>query len=517
MDGGTTMTVIRLCVYVFFAHAVFISPAFGEARSIQSFVEAKEQWPKTVGADWRLEGRYALIGEKNLRFVNCSMPFHFGPDVKRPGGRFTNLEATGKIERRDGRLIFMMDSVRSVPTDMERLTVNKARIDNKNAQDWYDLASWAARRGQFYKDVKLREASQELQRTGLQVDFLRLKASDRDGLVSLIKKARDFKLDKVLIQEFLHDGYWDRFFYLRNREPATDIKEYSDLLVSISNDLHGARKPLDQYDANVANKYFEKPTETYKVASIEERATLERQFYLHVATIKIVDHVDGSGKNALLISKELKKEVPERTALIERYAKIGLKYESDRVSVMTRQEMLDLAGRYEKRDETEKVTEIKKNWLNARERLYSDNGARGLVDLAEEWIQLLNDRPKAAKFYIAAWKQNSQYPLVASWLRQNGYALHKGEWVPKELVPPSRESVMDKAIREGRIEKGMTTTQVKTAMGVAPDSIVRFATNGKVTELWLYESSQTMIQFSWKLGRESSIVESIQSVTIRNR
>lgn len=501
------------------AAGMLLSPnsLFAQARSIQSFVESKEKWPELVGANWRLEGRYAFIGDKTMKFSNCDMPFEFGPGVERPPGRFTNLEVTGKIERKSGKLVFVMDSIRARPSDEQRIVFEKSKIDINKAQDYYDLAQWIARRASFYEDRELKEKAQELQRTGLEVEFRELQPTDRNGLSALIKKAKDFQLDPRLVQEFLHDGYWDRFLFLRDKEPATKLDEYSDLLVPLSNDLPGARKPLDSYDEDVAAEYLAGPIELFKAADQKQREILERYFYIHIATIKTLSKADESGKNGLVIANELQKEIPERNNLIKRYSDLGLKYESSRVSVMTRQEMLDLAKLFQEKGQSEDVIKTKQNWLKARESLYQDDGARGLVDFAEEWIQLLDDRKMAAKYYIDAWKQNSQYPLAAAWLKQNGYALHEGKWIPAELVPPSMESEIEKAIREGRIEKGMTTMQVKTAMGVAPDSMVRFATNGEVKEVWIYDSARIMVRFSWKLGNDATIVESISTLANTRR
>lgn len=491
--------------------------AFGQARSIRSFVESKDKWSDLIGANWRLEGRYAFIGDKTLKFANCTMPFNFGPGVARPPGRFSNLEVTGKIERQSGKLVFVMESIRARPSDEQKVTFEKSKIDIDESQDFYDLALWASQRAKFYEDKELLISSQELQRSGLEVEFHKLKPSDRDGLSNLIKKARDFELDPKLIEEFLHDGYWDRFLYLQDKEPATKISEYSDLLVSLSNDLAGVRKLLEAFDAEYATKYVSEPAATYQSADPPERRMLERYFYIHVAAIKTLSKAEESGKNGLQIAAELQKETPERKELIDQYSELGLKYESARVPVMTRQEMLDLAKLYQDKSQPEQVSKTKQTWLKARESLYKDDGARGLVDYAEEWIQLLDDRKTAAKYYIAAWKQNSQYPLAASWLKQNGYALHEGNWVPAELVPPSMESEIEKAIREGRIQKGMTTIQVKTAMGVAPDSMVRFATNGEVKEIWIYDSSRIIVRFSWKLGDDATIVRSISPLAVRSK
>lgn len=485
---------------------------WGEPRSIQAFVEAREQWTKTIGATWNLEGRYAILGKNDLRFMNCTLPFVFGPDVQRPPGRFTNLEVSGELQRRDGKLIFLISSIRALPSDMQRLIVERAAIDNDDVDKWYDLAQWAKQRAEFYADPALQEAAQELLQHGLETEFRNLNPADREGLVSIVRKARGFKMDPLLIENFLHNGYWDRYLFLRDKEPASSSDQYSNLLVSIANDLNGARKSLSSYDPQLAKAYLEKPTSTYEVATTTERDLLERYFYLHVVSANILRQADESGRNAFQITEQLQKEAPERKDLIEQYTLLGLRYESDRIAVKTRKEMLELAKRYEDRKQLDLARETKQTWLKAREDLYRSDGARGLVDLAEEWIQLLDDRNAAARYYIEAWKLNSQYPLAASWLEENGYGLFNGEWVPSELMPVSQDSAIEKAIREGRIEKGMTTAQVKTAMGVAPDSIVRFATNGKVTELWVYESARTTIRFVWTLGSQHSIVESMATL-----
>lgn len=505
---------IRTALLVLLFLCSVCSPRFvyAEARSIMAFVQAEEQWPKTIGTSWRLEGRYALIGDDTLKFMNCKMPFIFGPNIERPPGRFKNLEVSGSIERREGKLVFLMDSCRSMPSDMQQLVLRKSQLDSSDVEEYYKLAEWASSRATFYNDQELRTAAHELRRSGLDIEFRKLEPTDREGLRAIILKARKLNLEKSKVEEFLHDGYWEQFQYLQDRKPATTQDEFASLILSISNDLPGARKPLNEYVADTADHYLAEPFKVFHSATPAERQQYLRYFYLYVTTSTTIERVDPSGKNASKIAASLKIAAPERKELIELYEKMGLQYESQRVNVMTRQEMLELANMYVERDEQKEANEVKKKWLNAREALYKEDGARGLVDLAEEWIQLLDDRQTAAKYYIEAWKRNSQYPLAAAWLEENGYSLHEGNWIPSELVPPTMESEIDKAIREGRIEKGMTTAQVRAAMGVAPDSLIRLATAGKVTEVWVYESAHTLVRFSWKFGNEAPVVETITSM-----
>lgn len=508
---------LLVCLGLFYGCLGINSGAFAQARSIRSFVESKDRWMQLVGANWKLEGRYAFIGDDTMKFVNCSMPFYFGTDVSRPPGRFSNLEVTGKITRRDGKLVFVIDSIRPRPNDMQHLVFEKSKIDIDNAEDFYDLANWAAKRGKFYEDEELLNTSQDLQRSGMEIEFRNLKPTDRVGMSNLLQKAKEFELDEKLIEEFLHDAYWGRFLYMRDKEPATDPSEYGGLMVSLAKDLAGARRPLKQFEEETANVYYAEPTKRYQSANKEERRQLERLFYVRVATVQLVGNADESGKNGLEIAEQLEQEIPERKKLIDQYTRAGLKFQSDRVPVMTRQEMLEFASLYQKRGDQANVIKTKQSWLKAREGLYRDDGARGLVDLAEEWIQLLDDRETAAKYYVEAWRQNSQYPLAADWLRDNGYALHAGNWIPADLVPETMESAIQKAIREGRIQEGMTTEQVKITMGVDPDSMIRFAKSGEIEEFWIYRSAKITITFSWKLGEEATTVKKVSPLATEYR
>lgn len=491
--------------------------AAAQARSIQSFVEAKDRWESTIGASWRLEGRYSIIGRENLRFVNCPMLFVLGPGVTPPAGRRSNLEVTGSIEKRQGKLVFVVSSIRVTSSDMERLLLEKAKIDSDESDDWYKLAAWAKERGAFYSDLKLQEAAEDLYQSGLEIEFRQLDSGDLDGLARVIKKARSFKLPETRIEDFLHSGYWQRYRFLQDKQQAAKVEEFSDLQIAISNDLKGARQPVAAFDQQAFQQYLAQPQQKYELASAKLRKEYERYFYLEVLNAKVRRLADASGKNAFSVASMLQREAPEQKELIEQFMQLGLKYELSRVDVMTRQEMIDLAQRFESQDDRQQAEDIKRRWLLSREGLYTDEGPRGLADYADEWIQLLNDRDTAAKYYISAWKLNPQNPRANSWLTDNGWTRHQGEWVREHLVPQRPESAIERAMREGRIEKGMSTSQVKTTMGVAPDSLVRFATSGKVTELWVYEAAKIIVRFTWSLGDAEPQVESIQAMATDSR
>ncbi|WP_146507417.1 hypothetical protein [Thalassoglobus neptunius] len=503
---------MRIVVVVLLCLLGFHREGFCEARSIQSFTAVKEKWDDLVGTTWQIEGRYSLMGATTLKFVNCEMPFRFSSDVMRPSGQFKNLEVIGKIQKKNGRLFFEVRSLRKVPSDDEQYLARRARVDSDDSKAMYELAEWAEERARFYGDEDLRKRAQQLKQNGLLVEYRQLETIDQRALDHLLKKAREFQLDERIVQEFLHRGYWEQFDQtnrLRDR-----VERLTELHVSIARNLPGASTPLETYPQELADEYFAAPIQMYDQSRNENRRQLDRLFYLKVSVDMILAQADASGANGFAIAKRLKTDAPERKDLIREYEAKELAYASKRLDTMTRAEMLNLSNRYVDFGDPSQAVETKRKWLASRELLARGQGARGLVDYAEDWIQLLDDREAAARFYMEAWKINPQYPLATEWLDKNGYALHDGIWTPKELIPETRESQIEMAIREGRIEKGMTQHQVKAAMGIAPDSIVRFASSGRISELWTYDAAGVMIRFSWKQGDSNGQVNSISS-TIR--
>ena len=502
--------------YLLIAIVVLACPvrtSSGQARSIQMFVETKDNWKNLVGTSWRLEGRFALFGGKTLRFRNCDMSFQLSRDVTRPTGDIKNLEVTGTIEKDSlGRFYFDVKSIRKLPSDHERFLRERAGVlDNVNGM--YDLADWATQRATFYDDEVLRDLAQELKKKALLSEFRKLDTINRKQLDQLLAKAKSVGLDDRLVAELLHRGYWNQFTQLK--KTARDPADFSELLVNISKSLPGATTPLSSFSYDQAQSYYEDAFETFESASPEKRVILGRLFHIKVAVTAIELTADPSGANGYRVSRRLRDEAPERTDLIDEYEKKELEYSLSRLDSMTRAEMLDLSGKYKDRGDEEKATEVRRQWLAFREKLARDGGFLKLADYADEWVQLLDDKETAAKYYVESWTLNTQYPLANNWLEENGYAIHEGKWVRKEFVPATMESQLEAAIREGRPEKGMSPAQVKAAMGVEPDAIVRVATKGQVSELWTYRTAGIMIRFSWKRGEDKSSVKSINSMASR--
>ena len=86
---------------------------------------------------------------------------------------------------------------------------------------------------------------------------------------------------------------------------------------------------------------------------------------------------------------------------------------------------------------------------------------------------------------------HSRYPdseeLVAR-LEKLGYRYRDNRWLTAAEFQKLPEGRIEQAIRDGRVEAGMTAGQVLKSLG-QPLSSTRIATAGQVQEVWIYGQS----------------------------
>ncbi|WP_437205159.1 hypothetical protein [Planctomicrobium sp. SH664] len=485
--------------------------ARAEATSIQDFLATKSNWPRLVNTSWTLEGRYGLITKTEIRFAKCSMKFVLGPDVTKPRTTGSVIEVTGRLIQEGDQFVFQVDSMRNRSNDLETTRLKRGELDSQDPEKWYRLAAWVRNRAEFYEDDALRKEAQDLDNNGIQTEFRNIGTRDAQALANLVQKARTLNSDPQLIEAIVHDGVLARL--AEARSAAFDDAKYAAILVAISRDLPGSLQPLQRDVSVLADHYRAQRHEVYRGAEEAQRRELNRLLYVEVAAERILHGARADGSNGFDIAAAIAADLPERKDLIEQYQNLAIGYQLARLDVMPRGQMLELAERLDKMGRTEAVREIKEKWLIAREPAMRGDGARGLSELAEQWLALLNDRESAARFFIAATKVSPDYQPAVKWLNDNGYRLFKGEWLPESQVPPKPVSPIDLAIQEGRVEIGMTDAQVRAALGDEPTTLTRIVSLGKVTEFWIYERQGILVHLNRRTRAEPSRVSSVESLS----
>jgi len=487
--------------------------ARGEVRSIQEFMTFKEKWETFVLTEyvWQLEGRYSSVNDGTLTFTNCPLPFRISSSMANNRSVTGVVEVTGKIVKEEKGLAFQVDKLVSRPRDIDRLKSMRFGIDIQKPQDWYRLADWARERGEFYNDRELTAAVVDLDRNGILSELRQLKADDEQGFAALIQKAREKQLDESLLQQLMHDQLQARFLSIRNREFSDNA--YRDLQLKIQKELLQESRPLPAFPAELNARYFADPKGVYTAASSEERQILARLFLIEILTQRILHSAPADGSQGFEIADRFRVEVPERKDLAKKNEEAAVTWRMSRIKTSTRTQLDELTTRLEQYGQPELAVEAKKKWLASREAVFRQDGARGLSDLAQLWLSLLKDETKAASLFMEAWRENPQYTPAMEWLTSHGYRLVGQAWLTEAEIAAMPEDPMDKAIREGRIEIGMTAQQAQAAMEIVPTFVNRSASRKQISEWWIYQDAGVVIYLVKQTRDRAAMVVSVEKLS----
>ncbi|MCA9087145.1 MAG: hypothetical protein KDA90_00760 [Planctomycetaceae bacterium] len=480
-----------------------------EPRSIEEFMSFKDKWPQLASATstWNLEGRYGFIGKEEMRFAQCPLKFLLPPDTRITTRNSNVVEVVGSLRKDGNDIVFEIRKLSSRPSDLTTLGLKRAALVATDPQAWYGLGDWAIGRGSFYSDEELKFEARKLYLLGVETERGLIKTGDFAALQTLARKAMEYSLHSEVSRDLKHQAHRERFDIAKTQPKAN----LSELILLLKEDLPAAGRPLSFVNPELVQAYSKDPVKAYTAASPQTRDQYDRLFAVELEMLRITRDIKPDGSNGNAIADRIATFVPERTELVDPYRVNELNYHVSRIPAMTRQEMLDLAAKFEQRNEPERVIEVKQSWLKARETRLRRDGARGLCELAEDWITLLEDYETARSLYIEAYKTNPGYPPSSIWLEANGYVLHQNKWIPKDQAPPDGDAAMLAAIQQGRVLMGMTEAQVRSALGTIPTSTLRFARSRGSTELLVFETAGLVIRLDRQNHIEPSRVVEIRS------
>ncbi len=479
-----------------------------DAESIQKFVGRKDQWSALLGARFVLEGRVGVVSAQTLQFDGCDLTFRLKPGLPVLTRDTRVAEVSGVIVREGQKLYFDVDGLRRRDTDLETLRARRARIDSTRADAWYGLADWAASRGEFYGDNELRAKAEELREIGLTTESRRLKPGDIEGLLALAKKANDWKLDQGIAWRFIHDAC-----RIELTQARRDPRNHADaVLARVIKGLPGSQTPLKPEEQPLRASYERNPSEVYAKADNDTRFKLHRALYTEVLLSRIEGDARPDGSNGYDIAARIAQQIPELESLVEQYRLKELAHLGSRVEMLSRNEIVDYSRKLAERKQDREARDVKLKWLRAREPAARVEGPRGLMRLADDYQDLLADQETATALYESAWILNPQSPEAAAWLTARGLVQDGTRWVPKSAASAPMTDRFAQAIQEGQVLAGMTAQQARAAMGARPAAIVRQASRGKTTELWIYRAEGLVISLSKATGAAQAQVDSVASL-----
>jgi hypothetical protein len=500
-----------------FAFLLLLAPSTvlaAGAQSMESFLELKPKWGDLVGSSFRIEGHYAFLVRDSLKMKNCDLSFKASQPIKLPGASRV-VEVSGRLAKdtNTGKLYFEVDQVKQLPTDLQTLADRERAILRGTAKQWYELAEWAASRGKFYSDEELIERAQIANHKGLNLERKELKELTPAALRALTARIPELGLEDSLRLDWLHESYCLEWEALQKSAPPVDLTADEldltkdplfQLLERLDKDLPGAKTPAGEVLPLLANEYRRNSVLTYHNASEAKRRTLDRLFHVEIATTAIARITKPDGSNGGEVANRIDELIPEQHALAEKHRDAELAFLAKTAATLTRNQLGDLVQRCKDRKQEALGNEAITRWLTRREQSLRKDGVTGLIQLSDERLALLQDRPGAGALLIEAMQVAPKNEDIIERLKKLGYQEVNGQWVaPQENpaalnptapnVPPpvANETELERFIRLGVPKIGMTPAQLLKCLG-SPQSLTRVASSGRVTETWTYRDGATV-------------------------
>ncbi len=484
------------------------------AQSMESFLELKPKWSDLVGSSFRIEGHYAFLVRDSLKMKNCDLPFKSSQPIKLPGASRV-VEVSGRLAKdmNTGKLYFEVDQVKQLPTDLQTLADRERAISRGTAKQWYELAEWARSRGKFYSDEELIERAQIANHKGLKLERAELKELTPAALRALTARIPELGLGDSLRLDWLHESYCLEWEALQKSARPIDLTADEldltkdplfQLLERLDKDLPGAKTASGEVLPLLVNEYRRNAALTYHNASEAKRRTLDRLFHAEIAMAAIARVTKPDGSNGGEVANRIDELIPEQHAQAEKHRDAELAFLVKTAATLTRNQLGDLVQRCKDRKQESLGSEAITRWLTRREQSLRKDGVTGLIQLSDERLALLQDRPGAGALLLEALQVAPKNEDVIERLKKLGYQEVNGQWVapqanpaalnptaPNVPLPVANETELERFIRLGVPKIGMTPAQLLKCLG-SPQSLTRVASSGRVTETWTYRDGATV-------------------------
>lgn len=489
--------------------------AHAEPLSVMQFNEKIKGWKEEQKAPPPLthtvEGRVTLVSKETLRLMRCDVRFHLRTEIPELSRKSSNIEVTGKVvvDPQTKEYVFEVASAREVPSDVEKYRELSRKLRQQPAEKWYELGKWAETRGNFYNDHELKARSQDAYREGIDLEHKALARGNPQGLLDLAEKARAYEVAPTLRTELAHEA----FFRMCERSPNLKPEELEELAKKMVRSLPGCTEALAFLPTELNKKYRASPLEFYAAADAPTRRKIHRLLYSDILLRTITPKLAADGSNGFEVAAEIAERVPEQSALADSYRDKALAAQASDVKKLTRSQVVELADQYRSRNQPKAAERVIESWLTIRQRELEPDDTEGLLNLVDDYGRMLKRQEFANRLLIDAWRRNPKAPDIVARLVQEGYHLDQGNWLTTAEYNARPEGQLEKAIRAGRVEPGMTVSHVRRSLG-EPISIGRAVTAGQVTEMWTYSAtnvSHLVVRLVKRAGQsELTVVDVVQ-------
>ena len=456
--------------------------------SVQKLNESKP-WDRFIGSPKpiRVEGRMFASSGSQFRLLKCEAVFTIEKQKLQSVTAKSYVEVKGQFKKDGAKVVFAVDELRNIPSFADQFDLKASRLQRPKPEDWVELGDWIAERAQFYDDAELSKKANDAYSKSIEAEYQLLKRNDvilkrinAEGRFDLAKKMEAYKLPDHRRMEFVHEGYRIQWRALQKSTPP-DPSAWRQFAETLSEQLPGAKEPIKTLAAEVKDAYNQDPDSAYQKANDDVRPLLHRLFFVAVMKKVLLFDESSDGRDGDAIADEMDKAIPEEHALAETYRLKRLEFSLKNIATATRSEAEGLAGAFQSRQLNDSARQALIQWIKAHESRLKGDGVVGLMQLADEYLTLLNDQSAAFECLSEASRIDPTYEGVKTKLAALGYQWQGGRWVKSHTA---KRDVVDPQSPAG-ISIGMSASSLRSLLG-QPRSLARAFTSQRITEVWSF-------------------------------
>lgn len=463
--------------------------------------------PDLIGKEVVVEDRVRFFqfhpgqGNDELYLKRCpDVTFALPPALRPQQTQAPAVRVRGTLSREGQRLRVEVTALDMLPADIDRLNTAVAALPRADAEGRSAWGTWAEARAQAFQDEPLRRRAREVLGDAVRAEAERPPrgADPASFFLGLAERARQRQVAEPEPSALAHRGFRAAL------TTARTAAELTALTTRIEQFLPDARKPGDPGEspevARWRQPYANDPADAYRAASPAVRSALDRRLWVDATRARIERQVAEEPGSILGRAEEAATLLPDRPEVATTLLEKGLASQARDVAGLKRSEVDSLARLYRERlNQPEKARDLYRTWLD--EQLahgLSDRDAEGRLALAGQYEELLDDRTTALTLLRKAWEIDPQSPEVADAFRRRGYRRVGDEWVEARASRPTPDAPGETASEPGRSDEdrpigrregsllGATPDEVRGFLGGRPNHRNWCATQGQVTEQWVY-------------------------------
>jgi hypothetical protein len=417
--------------------------------------------------------------------------------------RATSGRVRGLLKREGTRVVLDVSTVDLFVDDRQRLDSAIARLGPNDAASRWSWAKWAEQRAEHYSDAKLKERGLELETEALRIEGNGPAGKQADTAWALALRGKTRGLPGPEPAALAHHALRLR---LSKAKTEAEIQAIQQDAVKFFEGGPPAQVSDGGEDLNrwiVA--YAQEPAEAYRKAPDGVRGMLDRRLIADLSERWLRMKL---GKleplERLRTIEETAPQLKDRPDVVDQLWKSAFEALLSNLGQLRQSEVTALARRWrEAEGHPQEAQVLLRTFLEEQQRKkLAANDATGRVLLADQYVQLLDDRRTAAELLKEAWRIAPGSEEVEIGFRRIGYVKSGDTYQPATGPEPANDAPTAPAgsqtpARTARPPgedplSGLTPDEIRQQLG-APNAITRTVTQGEILEQWIYEQPQKQV------------------------